>query len=360
MPQDIRQLTALRFFAAMWVVGYDYWPRLQATTPAILAKGYLGVDLFFVLSGFILSHVYLNAFGERRASYRGFLWARLARIYPLHLAILLMLAGIALIAGAIGLHLSGQLAVWPSIPGQLLLLQAWGTTPRGGWNHPAWSISAEWLAYLAFPAFAWVFWRLRHRLGLALVLAVIAVVGVSLGFARITGQPLTHQTIAWGALRIVPCFFYGGVVYLIWRAAPAGRHAALAGLVVALGVVAVLTVAKAEDWSFTLVFGGLIYALASLASQGSRLLAGAVWVYLGEVSFAIYMVCIPWQLVFELAAKRAAHWQGGLMEPTLWAGLAAGIVPAAMIAHHLIERPARRAMRAYGPQPSRAAFAAGR
>lgn len=333
----------------MWVVGYDYWPRLQATTPAIVAKGYLGVELFFVLSGFILSHVYLDAFGERRASYRGFLWARLARIYPLHLVILLVLVLLVLISSAIGLHLTGKLAVWPSIPGQILLLQAWGATPQGGWNHPAWSISAEWLAYLAFPAFAWAFWGLRRRLGLALVLSVILVIGLNVGFAKLTGQALTHQTIAWGALRIVPCFFYGGVVYLIWKAAPANCSAAFAGLGAALVALVVLTIVAAPDWSFTLAFGGLIYALASLASHRSRLLAGTAWVYLGEVSFAIYMVCIPWQLLFELAARRLALWSDGLMAPLLWMALVGGVVPVAMIAHHLIERPARKRLRSVGP-----------
>lgn len=360
MPQDLRQLTSLRFFAAMWVVGYDYWPQLATTTPAIVTKGYLGVELFFVLSGFILSHVYLDAFGERRASYRGFLWARLARIYPLHLAILLALILLVLGCGAIGWRLGGKLAVWSSIPGQLLLLQAWGATPDGGWNHPAWSISAEWLAYLTFPAFAWVFWRLRRRLVLALALAVLLVIGLNVGFAALAGQALTHQTIAWGGLRIVPCFFFGGVVYLMWRAAPAGRNAALMGLLGAVLTVIGLAAAGAPDWSFTLAFGGLIYALASLASSRSRLLAGAVGVYLGEVSYAIYMVCIPWHLVFEVFARRVAHWQGELMSPLLWICLAAGVLPAAMVAHHLVERPARRVLRTFGPSLSRASFAAGK
>jgi peptidoglycan/LPS O-acetylase OafA/YrhL len=330
-------------------VGGRLRPRLAATTPAILTKGYLGVELFFVLSGFILSHVYLDGFGERRASYRGFLWARLARVYPLHLAILLGLVLFVLLSGALGWRLSGRLAVWPSIPGQLLLLQAWGATPQGGWNHPAWSISAEWFAYLTFPAFAWAFWRLRRRPILALILAILVVTGLNVGFTALTGQALTHQTIAWGALRIVPCFFYGGVIYLIWRAAPAGRNAAHAGFAAALMAIAGLTFAKAPDWSFTLAFGGLIYALASLASHRSRLLASPVWVYLGEVSYAIYMVCIPWQLLLEIAARRVTPWQGGLMPPLLWMGLVGGVVPVAMIAHHLIERPARRVLRSIGP-----------
>jgi peptidoglycan/LPS O-acetylase OafA/YrhL len=54
-PANIKPLTSLRFFAAMWVVLYHYWPHLAVpATPTFVAKGYLGVELFFILSGFIL------------------------------------------------------------------------------------------------------------------------------------------------------------------------------------------------------------------------------------------------------------------------------------------------------------------
>ena len=89
-PADLRPITALRFGAAMWVAVYSFWENLAgAGQSGLVAKGYLGVELFFVLSGFILSHVYLAAVGEKRFSYRGFLWARIARVYPLHIATLI-------------------------------------------------------------------------------------------------------------------------------------------------------------------------------------------------------------------------------------------------------------------------------
>ena len=74
-PPDLRALTTLRFFAALWVVLYTAWPHLDVGfTPVAVSKGYLGVETFFVLSGFILSHVYLEAAGEKRFRYGGFLW----------------------------------------------------------------------------------------------------------------------------------------------------------------------------------------------------------------------------------------------------------------------------------------------
>ncbi|HMO42348.1 MAG TPA: acyltransferase, partial [Phenylobacterium sp.] len=68
--EHIRPLTALRFFAAMWVVLFHYWPALGlAGAPLAVAKGYLGVELFFILSGFILCHVYRSEVEAGRFAY---------------------------------------------------------------------------------------------------------------------------------------------------------------------------------------------------------------------------------------------------------------------------------------------------
>ncbi|HEY5071166.1 MAG TPA: acyltransferase [Caulobacteraceae bacterium] len=346
MPQNLKALTSLRFFAAGWVVLFRYWPSLGVASPLVIAKGYLGVELFFVLSGFILCHVYLEKFGERRFSYREFLWVRLARIYPVHLA---TLAGLGLLIAAAtlaGLKAGDKLVVWSSLPAQITLTQAWGLAPLGGWNHPSWSISAEWFAYLAFPIFAWTAWRLRSRPGLAVVLALGLIAWLYPLFERLAGFPLTEATTAWGALRIVPCFALGCAVYLLWRARPLakGPSAAIAAVACLLAILAAARF-SAPEALYVALFGGLIYSLAGLASAGSSLLTAPVFVYLGEVSYSIYMVCVPWQLAFENAAHKLFGLSGQGLPLALWLVLIVGIIPAAMAVHHLIERPARVAMR---------------
>jgi peptidoglycan/LPS O-acetylase OafA/YrhL len=349
MPQNLKPLTAMRFFAAMWVVSYHFWPSLGLATPNLVAKGYLGVELFFVLSGFILSHVYLHAFGEQRFRYPDFLWARLARIYPVHLT---MLAGMGLLVGLatlIGAPDGHKVLVWSSLPAQLTLTQAWGLAPQGGWDHPSWSISAEWFAYLTFPAYAWAAWRLRDRPKLAVLLALVLVVALEVGFQRVAGFALTEATIAWGALRILPCFALGCAVYLFWSAEPIRTpRAALALSIGALAVVIAAAQFGAPDAVSVGLFGGLLFALACLASAGSTVLTAPPWVYLGEVSFSIYMVCIPWQLAFDKMAHRLLHLSGDSLPAPLWAVQFLGVIPAAMVVHHLVERPARDAMRRRG------------
>lgn len=349
MPANIKPLTAMRFFAALWVVAFHYTPSLGLGMPALIGKGYLGVELFFVLSGFILSHVYMASYGEGRFNYAQFLWARLARIYPVHIATLLGLGALIAAASLAGLEAGDHVVVWASIPAQLTLTQAWGLGPQGGWNHPSWSISAEWFAYLAFPAFAALFWRLRDRPRLAAVLAALIVLGLNVGFERVAGFPLTKATILWGALRIVPCFALGCAVWLLWRAdVIQQRRFAVSGLAVSLAAIVGAALMGAPDWFTVWLFGALILCLASLTTTGSRLLTGPVWVYLGEVSFAVYMVCIPWELVFSKVAQRLAPTAGETLAWPFWSLMFVGVVPAAMIVHHLVERPARDIMRRHG------------
>lgn len=343
-PLDLKPLTTLRIIAALWVVLGDYWPDLTGAAPALVAHSQLGVELFFVLSGFILSHVYLTSFGEGGFRYRGFLWARLARIYPLHIATLLAVGAMAGGALLIGQHPEHVVLYWPALPANLLLINAWGVNADAGWNHPAWSISAEWFAYLAFPIFAALAWRLRTRPKLAVALALAVLAGVYPLFRKLAGFDLTDATIAWGALRIVPCFLYGCAINLLWRSRPIrNRRAAVIASLSCLGGAAALAAVSAPPALIVAVFGGLILCWASLTTTGSRLFSGPVGVYLGEVSFAVYMVAVPWKILAGAAGAALLH--SSTFPLPLWLAYFAAVVPVAMMAHHLVERPARNFMR---------------
>jgi peptidoglycan/LPS O-acetylase OafA/YrhL len=344
--KPINPLTSLRFFAAMWVVLYHYWPSLGLSRPALVAKGYLGVELFFVLSGFILSHVYLDGVAQGRFRYGGFLWARLARIYPLHLVTLIGVGVMALAAQAAGHVFDSNVLSWSSLPANLLLVQAWGLAPQAAWNHPSWSISAEWLAYLAFPVFAWGALRLAKRPRLAALGAFAALVAVYVAFQALAGFPLTQANIRWGALRIVPSFAYGAALYLVWRASAAeGRMAPLLGAV--FSGVAVLLGAQfgAPDAAMVGLFGCLILSLAVLAKAGQNGGGGAVLVYLGEISYSIYMVCIPWQLLFVNAVAASLHMRKDALPVSVWLIMLIALPALAATSYHLVERPARGWMR---------------
>ena len=343
-PPDLRALTTLRFLAAAWVVLYTAWPHLNVGfTPTAVSKGYLGVEVFFVLSGFILSHVYLQPAGEKRFSYTGFLWARIARVYPLHLVTLAGMAVLGVGAALAGLAVSDSLTDWRSLPAHLTLTHAWGLAPTSAFNHPSWSISAEWFAYLSFPAFAFVSWRLRDRPVLATVLAAVVALGIYAAFQPLAGFSLTEATFRWGALRIVPCFLLGCALYLIYRRAPIP----FAGPVALLSGVGVLTSASLGLWDpITVLFaGGLILGLGSLANEKAGLLSSGFGVYLGEISYSIYMVCAPVLLVMTNVAGRLTGAEDKRFHIIVWMGVVAAIPVVAMLTYHLVERPARGALR---------------
>jgi peptidoglycan/LPS O-acetylase OafA/YrhL len=343
--EHLKPLTAIRFFAALWVVLYVYWPKLATTSPAFIAKGYLGVEVFFTLSGFILCHVYLAATEDRSFRYGSFIWARLARIYPLHLATLLVIGVMGVAALAMGVELKHDVLVWGDLPAELLLVHAWGFAKSSGWNHASWSISSEWFAYLAFPVFAWVALRnkARPRLGVALALAFLG--GVYAAYQAATGASLTEATFYWGALRIVPCFTYGCALYLLWRSGAAdGRMKPFIGLVLSLLALVASAAFGAPDGVVVAAGGALILFLAALSSSDLQLGIHPVLVWLGEVSYAVYLVCIPWELLVTGAGGRLLHF-GDRMPLYAWLFMVIGLLPAAALAHYLVERPARTLMR---------------
>lgn len=160
----IDNLTGVRAVAALWVVLFHL--NVSATPVhgrlgKVVEHGMYGVDLFFVLSGFVLSMVYTGRMPERFrwSAYRDFLLRRFAKIYPLHLLTLLAMIGLVAVAARLHFAFSSGAAntPWTAICAALML-NAFGLSDLG-WNVPSWSVSAEWFAYSVlfthdFPA-AW-------------------------------------------------------------------------------------------------------------------------------------------------------------------------------------------------------------
>lgn len=345
---NIKPLTALRFVAAFWVVLFHYWPNLAVGfTPAVATKGYLGVEAFFTLSGFILCHVYLQGFGQGRFRYGDFLWNRLARVYPLHLATLLGVGLMAAVAGLAGIAVGNNIVSWEALPANLLLVHAWGFAPVSGWNHASWSISAEWFAYLTFPAFAFAAWSLRARPFLAVGLALLLIAVLYPAFEALAGFPLTAATIKWGALRIVPCFAYGCALHALWRSGAIPGRLALPGLLLTGALVLGAVQFGAPDMLIVAALGGLILSLACLAAAGSSFATQSIFVYLGEISYSTYMICIPWKIISVNAATKVLGIEGDQLPPLIWLAIVAALVPLSAASYHLIEKPAREHMKSW-------------
>ena len=347
-PDVLDPLTGVRFFLALGVVLFHYqlyW-ALPVEAAGLLNRARLGVDVFFILSGFILTHVYLQ--GDRAPNYRRFLAARFARIYPAHLFILLVMLGLVLVAPLFGVGLEPGRFNLADFVGTLLLVQAW--FPRETlalWNGPAWSLSAEWFAYLAFPAYAALALRLRSRPWVMIALAAVAFVLLDAVYRAQFGRVLPRAEDSMGILRIVPEFLYGvGLYYLGQRWAPSRTLSVAAALAASVALLALMQVG-ADDRLIVAAAGPFILSLALMAKADVRtFLSHPVALFAGEASFALYLVHIPILMVWRNAAQAVAGWPGdyrmGMVELT--AMLVLTLAAAAAI-HVFIEQPGRRWLR---------------
>jgi peptidoglycan/LPS O-acetylase OafA/YrhL len=346
----ITALTGIRGVAALWVVLFHFhlvslaaWRAGDRVAP--IAYGYLGVDLFFLLSGFIMSHVHGQDFILlRRKVVLTFYGLRLARLYPVHLFVLLGLVVVVAVGPRFGFvpHNQGDFTR-ASLIANLLLLQAL-SEKLAGWNGPAWSISCEWFAYLLFPLLAWLVSRIRSRRLVSLCVAAELLL-FAIAYACLFDHDIDRN---WGLalVRAAFEFSFGALLCEASRTWEMSRVPWGAGVV---GVVAAAVLADApwRDFILILACAGAIMAARHDGNIISRVLALPPVVYLGEVSYSLYMIHMPFQMtagkLATLALLRYAH--SPMAATAVVISTIAGTVATASMLYYLVEAPARRWLR---------------
>ncbi len=268
-----------------------------------LPHTHLGVDLFFMLSGFVLYHVYARQFinGVSAGHWRTFMRQRLLRIYPLHLAtllVVLLLMRFDLAAGE----------PW-ILAHNLALVHGWGLTDQFIFNAPSWSISVEFAAYLLFPFMVLATRSAWGRWALVALVAVCGLVLVWLAHGSLDLADIGRKAVI---LRVGLAFPVG--VLLAWaataRVTMTQGEASLwqIGALVALGLWLGLGL---PEIGVIPLFGVLVYATASDRGVLARILSGRVLRDLGVVSYGIYLLQWPVMLVmFNLEPKLAPYLSG--------------------------------------------------
>jgi peptidoglycan/LPS O-acetylase OafA/YrhL len=364
---EIRSLTGLRGVAACWVVLFHYATAFQYAdlsesrgragsaglrlAESVVAHGYLAVDLFFVLSGFVMALTYGGVFraGLSGRAYLDFLGKRLGRIYPLYIVLTLAVAALR--------YARIDLSEPPSPVGlasNVLLVQAWGIADSI--DVPAWSISTEFAAYLLFPLLVGLVlfgrWAVCGGAVLAAAMTLVLVAtrtAVELhqvvGGTVFRGGPLDASRFAtlYPLLRCFAGFTLGLFAFRLTqvravRRILGWRFAGDAGGLALLGLVAV----PGSDVVLVLLCAPVVAALATGRSYAARSLSGSVAHWLGKVSYSIYLVHYPTEELLHLPLRAALDARGVPHAVALSGLLILALVLAlSAVTYHAVERPGR-------------------
>lgn len=351
-------LTGLRGVAALWVALYHGWqafgaPRLSIAGfdgAAWLAAGYVGVDLFFVLSGFLLGLPLARALQERGAAQalRTFWWRRCLRVLPAYWAQIAVLLGVLAWQGAwpepsalsIGSHL---LLATNLVPFQVALL-----------NPVYWSLPVEWNFYIILPLLIWAIARLRWPLALACVLFVAVCYRLACLDTVFDVPPESllswwagsiHQLPArldqfvlgmaaaalvgrgWGGGKLGDRWLVGAMLGLLAYTAWIGTRGDIYSRVELPWVLLQFTV-------LALLFAALCVAAGGDSAWARRLLSPRPLVYLGTISYSLYLWHLPilhWQQAWDLGER--------LGTPGAVLAIAALIIVVSSLSYRWFEQP---------------------
>jgi len=295
------------------------WPLLQ--------RAYLAVDFFFILSGFVLTHVYQDWFfpAARPQGFIRFLLARFGRVYPLHFIASTLFLFIILV----------RFGDWR--PGAYLhdifLLNSF---PKiGALNGVSWSISSECIAYLFAPFFIRIVRGLSGpRLGLAFAASMLGLVAVVWHYRTLD----VHSVF-----RCIPEFIFGIICYECYRRRPVSSRCASL-----VGTGAVLLVPVSLAWIDFKPLGDLVSVTLLCAVVYAAVQVRGVFVtvfhrvfgHLGDVSYSIYLIHpLLFATLLIPAIKAENNGPGGYF--AIYCIYTAALIGIATLTHRYVEVPGR-------------------
>lgn len=372
----IDNLTGLRALAALWVCLYHSYlyfyfnltqpmeiqqfmdPRL----PAIIRFGYLGVDVFFVLSGFVIAYNYWDGFAKYGLEgFRKYIAYRVARIYPAFIFVFLITSLLSIY------HITFSQRDWQgfflSLPLILTLLH---TLPHDSltsllntfWsvNAPIWTISCEWMVYIFFP-FLVVFFK-DLKVWVFILISIVILIWLQVwvevrppSFGNITLPSFAFFIYGLPAmLRVIAEFLLGCAVCLYWRK-NIRHHELIDGVICLLALIAMIVIFELNLF-VTLVIpliALIVFGMAQSPPLITRLLANKIMIYLGDVSYSFYLVHFVFLGLFikflkYLNAGPYLAGQVGIRFALLGVYVLLTL-SISMVIYHLIEVPGRRYIR---------------
>lgn len=342
---ELKPLTGLRGLAAWFVVLYHMRLSIGDQVPArvmtVLSKGYLAVDLFFMLSGFVLWLTYARALREGGLqAYPRFIARRLARIWPLHLFVLGLAVAFAIARIVVG-NPNHEHYSFAELPFHILMIHSWGFLDPLHWNDPSWSISGEFAAYLLFPFLALaVDWR-RLAPGALILVAALLIALLHQIMAAGGATLMDHNVKALALPRALIQFVIGTVLCALWLHWRSGRSAFGWMLAPVLLAFLLFKLAGGQETVIAPALSAcLLLGMAMAAEAGRNPLGWRPLYYLGQISYSTYLVHFLLFVFFKIVFVAAP---GPVPLPLLGLYLLMTL-GASVLLYHGVEKPAQRAI----------------
>ena len=318
-PSEIVALSGARALPPLILVLFHYTAGRTFSGVKVfdllVGKGYLWVEFFFILSGFVLTYVYGTRWRElwRLRAYVRFLQTRLTRLYPLHLFMLFVILFMVITMRALAAHY-GYVSIydepyhpinsWQTFIANLFLVQAWNLFPYLSWNGASWFVSVEFLLCILVPLY---FTIARGGVAAAIVLILAGAAGLAYlsGFAGLFGLgPISKYgldlTFHNGIFRGMSDFAIGVGLAVLYSHVKARGGAVLSDAVhslIQLGALGVLLYAiygtgwahRPEDIYVALAMALMVFVLSFDRGILARALQTKPILRLGEWSYAIYI-----------------------------------------------------------------------
>ncbi len=324
----LTNLTPLRGLAAILTVIYHVdlmiggggGALIKYKDSMVFSRMYLMVDFFFILSGFIMCHVYSKWFMDTVTTkqFKQFTVARFARVYPMHFVTLIYTILLFYVSAKLGIAKVPVIQITDtgySIFTNILLLHSMNLHNWFSWNHASWSISTEWWAYMVFPFLVKPVMQLKPvgiliaitvcfigYLSITFLLIPLVTIPPEIPFVKIDPSKLSvNVAYQFGFLRCLCGFVLGMAMYQGYKAGWAKKILGNGYLFVVLAIGLFGCMHLSFPDIITISFFPLLLLSGAYGSMGlDKFFATKPLQRLGDWSFSIYLVHQP--LLFTLGS----------------------------------------------------------
>jgi acyltransferase len=276
--QFIPSLHGLRGLMAAWVVAFH-----GTTSPifgiTIFKFGFLAVDVFFILSGYVLMHTHAATMAQPSLGpTQKFFVRRWRRTIPLFLACFILEV-------MTFVYINGALPSYRRAIESLFLMEGW-ISEGMDLNNPMWSLGVEWIGYLIFPVVALYVVRMRSPFVCMGLLACLSLAEI-VGFGAAGIQTLDYTIPRFAVLRMASGFLSGCVLWQLHQIRSNHSYNDCSLIVAVMG--AALLLAYGPQTAVLPFLVLLVHGVVQAGRIGTRLFGNPVVLFLGRVSFALYL-----------------------------------------------------------------------